>query len=155
MIVIIFRFQFILFFYRYVLALALRDMNQTKVITEAPKDCDNSGSIWETGRELFNFVRKQELLNGETGKVAFDDQGDRIYASYNIINIQRRHDKKNPVVVGKYFCNTVCMNTVIFSVIFLSFLEILNLLFLDQWKNVSLHRRKKNHHMARRFQAKA
>ncbi|KAF2905177.1 hypothetical protein ILUMI_01004 [Ignelater luminosus] len=84
----------------YVLASALRDMNQTKEITDAPKDCDNSGSIWETGRELFNFIRKQVLLNGETGKVAFDDQGDRINAEYNIVNIQRR---KTHVVVGKYY----------------------------------------------------
>ncbi|XP_057662984.1 glutamate [NMDA] receptor subunit 1 [Diorhabda carinulata] len=86
----------------YVLASALRDMNQTKEITEAPEDCDNSGSIWETGRDLFNFIRKQVLLNGETGKVAFDDQGDRINAEYNVVNIQR---KKKKVVVGKYFFN--------------------------------------------------
>lgn len=86
----------------YVLASALRDMNQTKEITEAPKDCDNSGSIWETGRELFNFIRKQVLLNGETGKVAFDDQGDRIHAEYNLVNIQR---KKRQVVTGRYFFN--------------------------------------------------
>lgn len=42
--------------YRYVLALALRDMNQTENITEAPKDCDNSGSIWESGKVLFEYV---------------------------------------------------------------------------------------------------
>ncbi|XP_023312647.1 glutamate [NMDA] receptor subunit 1-like, partial [Anoplophora glabripennis] len=84
----------------YVLASALRDMNQSKEITEAPKDCDNSGSIWETGRDLFNFIRKQILINGETGKVAFDDQGDRINAEYNLVNIQR---KKKKVVVGKFF----------------------------------------------------
>ena len=40
-------------FDRYVLVSALREMNETKSITEAPKDCDNSGSIWETGKELF------------------------------------------------------------------------------------------------------
>lgn len=74
-------------------------MNQTKEITEAPKDCDNSGSIWDTGRELFSFIRKQVLMNGETGKVAFDDQGDRINAEYEIVNIQRR---KSQVAVGKY-----------------------------------------------------
>ncbi|XP_018320264.1 glutamate [NMDA] receptor subunit 1 [Agrilus planipennis] len=84
----------------YVLASALRDMNQTKIITEAPKDCDNSGSIWETGKDLFYFIRKQVLLNGETGKVAFDDQGDRINAEYDVVNIQRN---KNQVAVGKYY----------------------------------------------------
>ncbi|XP_066139528.1 glutamate [NMDA] receptor subunit 1 isoform X4 [Euwallacea fornicatus] len=86
----------------YVLASALRDMNQSKEITAAPKDCDNSGSIWETGKDLFNFIRKQELLNGETGKVAFDDQGDRINAEYNIVNIQR---KKKRINVGKHYFN--------------------------------------------------
>lgn len=86
-------------------------MNQTKEITEAPKDCDNSGSIWETGRELFNFIRKQVLINGETGKVAFDDQGDRINAEYNVVNIIRR---KKQVTVGKYYFNRV--NAMTFSI---------------------------------------
>lgn len=80
-------------------------MNQSKEITEAPKDCDNSGTIWETGKDLFNFIRKQTLLYGETGKVAFDDQGDRINAEYNIMNVQRK--KKVKVIVGKYFFNRV------------------------------------------------
>lgn len=84
------------------MASALRDMNQSKEITEAPKDCDNSGLIWETGKDLFGFIRKQVLLNGETGKVAFDDQGDRINAEYNIVNIQRNRTKK---IVGQYFYN--------------------------------------------------
>jgi hypothetical protein len=39
--------------YSYVLASALRQMNQTEVITEAPKDCGNTGQIWETGKALF------------------------------------------------------------------------------------------------------
>lgn len=41
------------FFHRYVLVSALREMNETESITEAPQDCDNSGSIWETGKKLF------------------------------------------------------------------------------------------------------
>jgi hypothetical protein len=82
----------------------LRDLNQTKEITEAPKDCDDSGQIWETGRDLFDFIKKQVLMNGETGKVAFDDQGDRISAEYNIVNIQR---KRKQVTVGKFFFNRV------------------------------------------------
>lgn len=89
---------------RYVLASALRDMNQTTEITEAPKDCDNSGSIWETGKTLFNFIRNQVLLNGSTGKVAFDDQGDRINAEYDVINIQL-HQAHMPV--GKYYFDRV------------------------------------------------
>lgn len=98
------------FFFRYVLASALRDMNQSKEITAAPKDCDNSGSIWETGKDLFNFIRKQVLLNGETGKVAFDDQGDRINAEYNIVNVQR---KKKKVLVGKHYYSKVGYSTTV------------------------------------------
>lgn len=96
-------------------------MNQSKEITEAPKDCDNSGTIWETGKDLFNFIRKQTLLYGETGKVAFDDQGDRINAEYNIMNIQRK--KKVKVIVGKYFFNRVTtLFNFIYKIFFISLL---------------------------------
>ncbi|KAK0087742.1 hypothetical protein PV325_000213 [Microctonus aethiopoides] len=83
----------------YVLVSALREMNETMAITDAPKDCDNSGSIWETGKELFGFIRKQVLQKGATGRVAFDDNGDRIFAEYDIINIK---DYRNKVSVGQY-----------------------------------------------------
>ncbi|KAF4525166.1 hypothetical protein B566_EDAN014757 [Ephemera danica] len=85
----------------YVLALAIREMNRTMNITEAPQDCDNSGSIWETGKQLFEFIRRQVLLNGRTGKVAFDDNGDRIFAEYDVVNVQG--EQQNQVSVGRYF----------------------------------------------------
>lgn len=85
-------------------------MNKSIQITEAPKDCDNSGSIWETGKELFQFIRKQVLLNGETGKLAFDDQGDRINAEYNVVNIQRKKKSVVEVIVGQHFFNRVNKN---------------------------------------------
>ncbi|XP_011700722.1 PREDICTED: glutamate [NMDA] receptor subunit 1 isoform X2 [Wasmannia auropunctata] len=89
----------------YVLVSALRTMNQTEKITEAPKDCSDSGSIWETGKSLFQYIRKQVLPNGSTGRVAFDDNGDRIYAEYDIINIQYTgpDNNKTQVSVGQYF----------------------------------------------------
>ncbi|XP_075226743.1 glutamate ionotropic receptor NMDA type subunit 1 [Lycorma delicatula] len=87
----------------YVLASALRDMNQTETITEAPKDCDNSGSVWDTGKLLFQYIRKQVLIKGDTGKVAFDDNGDRIYAEYDVINVQ---DPGKLSVVGQYLYNS-------------------------------------------------
>lgn len=96
---------FICLFFRYVLASALRDMSKTQLITEAPKDCDNSGSIWETGKLLFEEIKKQVLLNGATGKVAFDDNGDRINAEYDIVNVQQHENRLVPV--GKYFYNKV------------------------------------------------
>ncbi|KAL0125171.1 hypothetical protein PUN28_004363 [Cardiocondyla obscurior] len=89
----------------YVLVSALRAMNQTEKITEAPKDCSDSGSIWETGKTLFQYIRKQVLPHGSTGRVAFDDNGDRIFAEYDIINIQYTglDSNKTQVSVGQYF----------------------------------------------------
>ncbi|XP_012528577.2 glutamate [NMDA] receptor subunit 1 [Monomorium pharaonis] len=89
----------------YVLVSALRAMNQTEKITEAPKDCSDSGSIWETGKSLFQYIRRQVLPHGLTGRVAFDDNGDRIFAEYDIINIQYTglDNNKAQVSVGQYF----------------------------------------------------
>ncbi|XP_066591394.1 glutamate [NMDA] receptor subunit 1 isoform X2 [Prorops nasuta] len=83
-----------------VLVSALREMNQTKEITKAPKDCSDSGSIWETGKRLFEYIREQNLTDGATGLVAFDDNGDRIYAEYDIVNIQGYGQQAS---VGQYF----------------------------------------------------
>ncbi|XP_043268795.1 glutamate [NMDA] receptor subunit 1 isoform X2 [Venturia canescens] len=83
----------------YVLVSALRAMNKTEDITEAPTDCNDSGYIWETGKRLFKYIREQILEKGATGRVAFDDNGDRIFAEYNIVNIKERGEKDS---VGRY-----------------------------------------------------
>lgn len=50
------------------------------------------------------YIRKQVRPQGSTGRVAFDDNGDRIYAEYNIVNIQYADpDNKTQVSVGQYF----------------------------------------------------
>ena len=38
---------------RYVLTSALRQLTSLKNITEAPSDCETSGTIWDTGKQLF------------------------------------------------------------------------------------------------------
>ncbi|XP_011137653.1 glutamate [NMDA] receptor subunit 1 [Harpegnathos saltator] len=88
----------------FVLVSALRAMNNSEKITEAPKDCSDSGSIWETGKKLFTYILQQVLPHGATGRVAFDDNGDRIYAEYDIVNIQYASPhNKTQVSVGQYF----------------------------------------------------
>lgn len=76
-------------------------LNET--ITEAPKDCDDSGVSWETGKRLFHYL-KTRSIQGQTGRVAFDDNGDRINAEYDVINIGRKNQFK---VVGSFFYDTV------------------------------------------------
>lgn len=87
----------------YVLASAIDKMNKVETITEAPKDCDDTGTVWETGKILFQYIKKEVLEEGATGRVAFDDNGDRIYAEYDIVNVV---SNKNMVPVGKYFYAT-------------------------------------------------
>jgi len=50
------------------------------------------------------YIKRQELLNGDTGKVVFDESGDRINAEYDIINI---HPAGISVSVGKYLYSSV------------------------------------------------
>lgn len=54
------------------------------------------------------YIRKQVRPQGATGQVAFDDNGDRIFAEYDIVNIQYASpNNKTQVSVGQYFCPTV------------------------------------------------
>ncbi|XP_076627931.1 glutamate ionotropic receptor NMDA type subunit 1 isoform X1 [Colletes latitarsis] len=86
-----------------VLMSALKAMNDSEEITAAPQDCGDSGAIWETGKKLFQYIRKEVLPAGETGRVTFDDNGDRIFAEYDIINIKEYGER---VSVGQYFYPT-------------------------------------------------
>lgn len=52
----------------YVLASALKEMMVNETITEAPKDCDDSGVFWETGKKLFHYLKTRNI-NGKTGRV--------------------------------------------------------------------------------------
>lgn len=55
------------------------------------------------GKRLFHYLKTRNIT-GETGQVAFDDNGDRIYAGYDVINI-RAKQKKLPV--GKFYYDSV------------------------------------------------
>ncbi|XP_014091080.1 glutamate [NMDA] receptor subunit 1 [Bactrocera oleae] len=83
----------------YVLASAIKEMMSNETITEAPKDCGDSGVNWESGKRLFQYLKTRNIT-GDTGQVAFDDNGDRIYAGYDVINI---HEKQKKHVVGKFY----------------------------------------------------
>ena len=71
-----------------------------------------SGKEWMTGKRLFDYIRKQTLPDGTTGRVAFDEMGDRIYAEYQVVNVQSSSKEKR-VVVGHYKYSNVSKITVI------------------------------------------
>lgn len=78
-------------------------MMRNESITEAPKDCDDSGAIWESGRRMFYYLISRNIA-GLTGRVAFDDNGDRMFAEYEVINVGEKLQKK---VVGRYYYDSV------------------------------------------------
>lgn len=43
---------------------------------------------------------KQELLDGQTGKVAFDENGDRVNAEYDVVNVKENQVQE---AVGQFF----------------------------------------------------
>ena len=51
-----------------------------------------------------SYIKKQVLLDGKTGKLAFDNNGDRLFSEYEIININHEEE---PVRVGQYFYSKV------------------------------------------------
>lgn len=111
------------------LAAAVKELISNETITEAPKACEDTDVIWESGtfitiispfnveqvshqmaslyafagRKIFQYLKTRKI-RGETGQVAFDDNGDRIYAEYDVINIREKQHKK---IVGKYFYDNV------------------------------------------------
>ncbi|RWS30727.1 hypothetical protein B4U80_08658 [Leptotrombidium deliense] len=90
----------------YIVGMAIRDMYLNENITKPPSHCgDLSKNQWETGTKFFNYLRKQSLLYGKTGRVAFDGKGDRIDADYEIINMV--HGR--PVTVGQYAYSQIKM----------------------------------------------
>lgn len=83
----------------YIIGLAVRELFKNENITLPSSYCGNIGqNYWKTGDKLFNILRKQTLLYGKTGRVAFDGKGDRIDADYEIINYV--YNRK--VIVGNY-----------------------------------------------------
>ena len=84
----------------YIIGLAVRELYKNENITSLPPAyCGDIGqNHWKIGDKLFNVLRKQTLLYGKTGRVAFDGKGDRIDSDYEIINYV--YNRK--VIVGNY-----------------------------------------------------
>uniref|UniRef100_T1GLY4 Receptor ligand binding region domain-containing protein n=1 Tax=Megaselia scalaris TaxID=36166 RepID=T1GLY4_MEGSC len=53
-----------------------------------------------SGKRLFHYLKTRNIT-GETGQVAFDDNGDRIYAAYEVINIKSTNDKSSKTTSAK------------------------------------------------------
>lgn len=69
----------------YVLASAINQMNlMNETITESPKDCEDSGVLWDSGKMIFQYLKTRNI-RGETGQV---------YTNHNHKDL--RHPKSAP-----------------------------------------------------------
>lgn len=82
-----------------ILAKALREMYHHEVITSPPTNCRyTSTNKWQTGLLFYKYLRKQ-TYNGQSGRIEFDDLGDRLFSEYELLNV---HSNNTEVIVGKY-----------------------------------------------------
>ena len=107
--------------------MALNELDAEKNVTVAPSNCNTSGALWETGKQLFEYIQKQTLADGTTGRVGFDEMGDRIYAEYQIVNMQR----KRKVTVGYYnYSNVSAMIYIFYIKLWLAYISAYNQIYL-------------------------
>lgn len=62
---------------------------------------------------LIRYIKKQVYKDGHTGKVAFDNNGDRIYAEYDIVNVKQVTNKD---AIGKYYFDNVNSNSYLYTI---------------------------------------
>ncbi|KAI1283714.1 Glutamate [NMDA] receptor subunit 1 [Halotydeus destructor] len=67
--------------------------------TKPPSDCSQSAGKWEAGLQLLGRLKNQTVTDGSTGRIAFDDNGDRLDSEYDIINVV--NGKR--ITIGNYF----------------------------------------------------
>ncbi|RWS31910.1 hypothetical protein B4U80_10436 [Leptotrombidium deliense] len=71
-----------------VVILALRELYLHSNITQPPNDCSKTNDRkWPTGIEFLETLKKTRVENGATGRVSFDENGDRLESSYQILNV--------------------------------------------------------------------
>ena len=82
-----------------VLANALKEMYSNENITVPPTDCGKiATSKWQSGIKFMDYLKNQ-TFNGKTGRIAFDEFGDRLLSDYEVINTVEGSEES----VGKYW----------------------------------------------------
>lgn len=81
-----------------ILTNALREMYHAGNITAPPTNCRlTSSNKWQTGQQFYQFLKRQKF-NGRSGRITFDDSGDRLFSEYEILNIFNETE----ITVGRY-----------------------------------------------------
>ncbi|TRY93163.1 hypothetical protein DNTS_012852 [Danionella cerebrum] len=89
-----------------VVAQSIQELFEKENITEPPRGCVGNTNIWKTGPLFKRVLMSSKYPDGLTGRVEFNDDGDRRFAHYSILNYQ----KTRLVQVGVYNGSQVVMN---------------------------------------------
>ncbi|XP_014881623.1 glutamate receptor ionotropic, NMDA 1-like, partial [Poecilia latipinna] len=90
-----------------VVAQSLQELFEKENITEPPRGCVGNTNIWRTGPLFKRVLMASKYPDGLTGRIEFNDDGDRRFATYSILN----HQKAGRVIqVGVFNGTQVVMN---------------------------------------------
>ncbi|XP_064163487.1 glutamate receptor ionotropic, NMDA 1a isoform X4 [Anguilla rostrata] len=90
-----------------VVAQSIQELFEKENITEPPRGCVGNTNIWKTGPLFKRVLMSSKYPEGLTGRVEFNDDGDRKFAHYSILNYQ----KSRLIQVGIYNGTQVVLNT--------------------------------------------
>ncbi|KAG8447364.1 hypothetical protein GDO86_014724 [Hymenochirus boettgeri] len=73
-----------------VAAQAIHELFEKENITDPPRGCVGNTNIWKTGPLFKRVLMSSKYPEGVTGRVEFNEDGDRKYANYSVMNLQNR-----------------------------------------------------------------
>uniref|UniRef100_A0A3B5B9K9 Glutamate receptor n=1 Tax=Stegastes partitus TaxID=144197 RepID=A0A3B5B9K9_9TELE len=73
-----------------VVAQSLQELFEKENITEPPRGCVGNTNIWRTGPLFKRVLMSSKYPDGLTGRIEFNDDGDRRFATYSILNYQQK-----------------------------------------------------------------
>jgi hypothetical protein len=80
---------------------SLQDMMYKDIRNRPPSNCSENGLDWSTGKKMYEYVIKGSHRLYDSKVVEFDEDGDRISAKYEIINVQNN----NFYTIGQFTTN--------------------------------------------------
>ncbi|GCB62641.1 hypothetical protein scyTo_0013089 [Scyliorhinus torazame] len=89
-----------------IVAQSIHELFEKENITDPPKGCVGNTNIWKTGPLFKRVLLSTKYREGFTGQVEFNDEGDRKFSNYSIVNVQ----KGKLVQIGVYNGSNVLLN---------------------------------------------
>uniref|UniRef100_A0A670IT14 Glutamate receptor n=2 Tax=Podarcis TaxID=42163 RepID=A0A670IT14_PODMU len=84
-------------------AQAVHNLFEKENITDPPRGCVGNTNIWKTGPLFKRVLMQTKYAEGVTGRVEFNEDGDRKYANYSVMNLQNNKLVQVGVYNGSHF----------------------------------------------------